>query len=60
MKLSIKKANKDKLIEIIQGFFDTNFIEKTARLTKFVQRSSKLQGIIFFFCVCIQQRRMEQ
>jgi hypothetical protein len=52
MKLSSKKENKDKIIEIIKGFFDTKFIEETARLTKFVQRESKLQCIIFFsMCV---------
>jgi hypothetical protein len=51
MKLSSKKTSKDKIIEQIKGFFDTKFIEETSRLTKFVQRKSKLQGIIFFLCV---------
>ena len=60
MKLSSKKRNKDKIIELMQDFFDTNFIEKTARLTKFVQRESKLQCINFFSCVCLQQRKKEQ
>jgi hypothetical protein len=52
MKLSSSNGNKDKLIEIIQGFFDPKFIEEISRLTKFVQRESKLQGMIFFsLCV---------
>ena len=52
MKLSSKKESKDKLIEIIEGFFETKLIEKIARVTKFVQRESKLQGVIFFsMCV---------
>lgn len=55
MKLSRKKENKDKIIELIQGFFDTKFIEETARLTQFVQRSSKLQGLIFF-SVCVYSK----
>lgn len=57
MKLSNKKENKDKIIELIQRFFDTKHIEATARLTQFVQRESKLQGLIFFsVCVYIQER----
>lgn len=47
MKLS-SKGNKDKIIELIQKFFDEKFIEEASRKTKFVQRESKLQGLIFF------------
>ena len=36
-------VSKDKIIEMIKEFFDTKFIDDTARLTKFVQRESKLQ-----------------
>ena len=60
MKLSSKKENKDKIIELIKGFFDSKFIEETSRMTKFVQRKSKLQGIIFFSYVCLQPRKKEQ
>jgi hypothetical protein len=57
MKLSSKKENEDKIIERIKGFFDTQFIEEISRLTKFVQRKSKLQGIVFFsMCVYRQER----
>ncbi len=42
MKLSSKIENKDKLIELFAGFFDENFIKETSRITKFVQRKSKL------------------
>lgn len=51
MKLSSTKRNEDNIIAIIKGFFDPKFIEETATLTKFVQRESKLQGLIFFLCV---------
>ena len=58
MKLSNANEAKDKLIEVIKGLFDAKFIEETARLTKFVQRESKLQGIIFFsLCVYSKERR---
>jgi hypothetical protein len=57
MKLSSKKENEDKIIDRIKGFFDTQFIEEISRLTKFVQRKSKLQGIVFFsMCVHRQER----
>jgi hypothetical protein len=55
MKLSSKKENNNKIIEIIQGFFDTKYIEATARLTQFVQRESKLQGLNFF-SVCVYSK----
>lgn len=55
MKLSSKKENKDKIMEQIKGFFNSKFVEDTALLTKFVQRKSKLQGLNFFFCVCLHQ-----
>ncbi len=42
MKLSSNNESKDKIIEIVKGFFDTKFIEESARFTKFVQRKSKL------------------
>ena len=58
MKLSSKNENKSRIIEIIQKFFAPEFINKTSRLTKFVQRESKLQGIIFFsMCVYGKARR---
>lgn len=60
MKLSSDEKNKDKIIEIVQRFFDTKFIEETAKLTKFVQRKSKLQGVIFFFCVCLHPSKKAQ
>ena len=59
MKPSSKKRNKDKVIDIIQGFFDTKFIEKIASATKFVQRESKVQGANFFFYVCLQPSKRE-
>jgi hypothetical protein len=59
MKLSSKKENKDKIIEIIQGFFAPKLIDKISRVTKFVQRESKLQGVNFFFYVCLLQSRKE-
>ena len=52
MKLSSTQGTnepKDRIIEIIKEFFDTKFISKTARLTKFVQRRSKLEASFFFF-----------
>ena len=55
MKLSSKNENKSRIIEIIQKFFDPEFINKTSRLTKFVQRESKLKGIIFF-SVCVYSK----
>jgi hypothetical protein len=58
MKLSSKKSNKDKIIEQIQGFFDPKYIEEISRLTKFVQRKSKLQGVFFFLmCFYSEERR---
>jgi hypothetical protein len=52
MKLSSTSENKDRLIEIINGFFDAKFIDEASRLTKFVQRESKLKSILFFsLCV---------
>jgi hypothetical protein len=51
--------NKDKVIGLIKEFFDTKYISETARLTKFVQRESKLQGI-FFFSVYLQLRMKAQ
>jgi hypothetical protein len=60
MKLPSKKRNKDKIIELIQGFFDFKFIEETARLTEFVQRESKLSGTIFFSYVCSPPSRKAQ
>lgn len=57
MKLSSGTESKDKIIKIIKEFFDKNFIEATARSTKFVHRESKLQGVIFFsLCVYGQER----
>jgi len=60
MKLSSKKTSKDKIIEVIKGFFDSKFIEETSRITKFVQRKSKLQGVIFFSYVCSQPSKKGQ
>ena len=60
MKLSSKKTSKDKIIELIKGFFDSKFIEETSRLTKFVQRKSKLQGIFFFSYVYLPPSKKEQ
>ena len=61
MKLSNGTKSKDKIIEIIKGFFDTKFIETTARSRKFVQRESKLQGVIFFsVCVYGKARRNDK
>jgi len=55
MKLPSTKGtlgNKDKIIGVINEFFDTEFITKTARLKKFVERESRLGGLIFFsLCV---------
>jgi len=55
MKLSSTESaigNKDKIIGVINEFFDREFIVKTARLKKFVERESKLGGLIFFsLCV---------
>jgi len=52
MKLSKEQYNKDKIIERIQGFFNKKFIENMAKLTKFVQRTRKINGINFFsLCV---------
>jgi hypothetical protein len=51
MKLPSTKGtirNKDKIIVVIKEFFDTEFILKTAKLTHFVERESKLGGLIFF------------
>ncbi len=50
-------VSKDKIIEMIKEFFDTKFIEDTARLTKFVQRESKLQGINFF-SLCVYGKKI--
>lgn len=47
MKLSITE-NKNRLIATIKDYFDSEFIDKISRETKFVQRTSKLQGMIFF------------
>lgn len=52
MKLSIDSNNKSNLIEKIKEFFSSKFIEETSRLTQFVQRASKLQGLNFF-SMCI-------
>ncbi len=60
MKLPSTKGtigNKDKIIGVINEFFDTEFITKTARLKKFVERESKLGGLIFFFSACLPQRK---
>lgn len=55
MKLPSTKGtigNKDKIIGVIKEFFDTEFIIETSRLKKFVERESKLGGLIFFsLCV---------
>lgn len=56
MKPSATIKSKDKIMGLIKDFFDTKFISETARLTKFVQRKSKLEAY-FFFSVCLQQRR---
>jgi acyl carrier protein len=54
MKLSKKSNDKNKIISIIQKFFDIDKIEETARATNFVQRESKLDSVIFFsVCVCL-------
>lgn len=53
MKLSNVIDNKSKLIELIKGYFDTKIIEEISQKTKFVQRKSKLNSMIFFsVCVC--------
>jgi hypothetical protein len=62
MKLSSTKGTidaKGKIIGIIKEFFDTNFISETARLTKFVQRKSKLRPY-FFFSVFLRPGKKEQ
>lgn len=57
MKLSKKSSNKNKIISIIQKFFDIEKIEATARATNFVQRKRKLGSVIFFFqCVFAYQK----
>ena len=57
MKPSNGKENKDKIIETIKEFFDSKFIEDMSKLTKFVQRESKVQGVIFFsLCVYSKER----
>lgn len=53
-------TTKDKIIGKIKEFFDKKFIETIARTTKFLQRESKLQGIIFFFYVYLPQRKRER
>jgi hypothetical protein len=61
MKLPSTKGtigNKDKIIGVINEFFDTEFILKTARLKHFVDRESKLGGLIFFsLCIYRKERR---
>ncbi len=60
MKLSSTKDTidtKGKLIGLIKEFFDTKFISETARLTKFVQRKSKLEAYFFSLCFYGQERR---
>jgi len=61
MKLPSTKGtigNKDKIIGVIKEFFDTEFIIKTARMKKFVERESKLGGLIFFsLCIYSKERR---
>jgi hypothetical protein len=50
--------NKDKIIGLIKEFFDTEFISKVSRLTNFVERESKLGGLIFFsLCIYSKERR---
>lgn len=58
MKHSYDFMNKDNLIEKIQELFDSKFIDKTARLTKFVQRTSKLKGFNFFM-LCVFDAKNE-
>ena len=48
MKLSPIIETKSKLLESIRKIFDEKFIEATTKGTQFVQRKSKLQGLIFF------------
>lgn len=58
MKLSTKSKDKNKIISIIQKFFDIEKIEATARATNFVQRASKLDSVIFFsVCVWTSERK---
>lgn len=57
MKLSKNYFGKATIIEIIQKFFDKEFIETTAKLTKFIQRQRKIGCLNFFFlCVFIARR----
>jgi hypothetical protein len=58
MKLSSNES-KVKITKQIKGFFDTNFIKELSIATKFVQRKSKLQGLIFFSYVYLQPRQKE-
>ena len=58
MKLSTKSKDKNKIISIIQKFFDIDKIGETAKATHFVQRESKLDSVIFFsLCVFTSERR---
>jgi hypothetical protein len=58
MKLSSNES-KVKITKQIKGFFDTNFIRELSIATKFVQRKSKLQGLIFFSYVYLQPSQKE-
>jgi len=63
MKLSSTKStieNKGKIIGLIKEFFDTKFISETARLTKFVQRKSKLEAYFFFSAYLRPEKRERQ
>lgn len=57
MKPSATIKSKDKIMGLIKDFFDTKFISETARLTKFVQRKSKLEAYFFSLCVYSKEER---
>jgi hypothetical protein len=56
MKQTKTLHDKNSLVEQISKFFDKEKVEQVARETKFVQRESKLDGMIFFsLCVYSQE-----
>jgi hypothetical protein len=50
-------SDKDKIITLIQNYFNEKHIEKVARITGFVKRRSKLQGAIFFYLCVFSAKR---
>ena len=52
------KESKDKTIDLIATFFDTEFILKMARSKNFVKRKSKLGGLLFF-ALCVYTAKKE-